>query len=195
MSKTARGQRSVDAVLDAALEQVSREGLDSLTIGQLATASGMSKAGLFAHFGSRENLQLATIERARTRFVNLVIVPSLGASGPRVRLLKMIDNWIRYLTNLDDAGGCPLGLSQIEFARRQGPVSTRLAEVQRELDALLLSMVVAAVEAGEISKNVNPVDVIFQIEAIMSHALFRGQLLSEPDVYTRAKTLIVSLIA
>ncbi len=193
-NKTPRGKRSVDTVLDAALEQVSREGLDSITIGQLAVASGMSKAGLFAHFGSRENLQLATIERARTRFIDVVIAPSLVGGGPRTQLLKIVDNWIAYLGKLSEVGGCPLGLAQIEFARREGPINTRLAEVQRELDAFLSSIVTAAVEAKEIAPQVNAVDVVFQLEAIMAHALFRRQLLHDEDVYARAKELFTALI-
>src|SRR5215211_7496878 len=101
-----RGNATRESILQAAADLASVEGLEGLTIGRLATALNMSKSGLFAHFGSKEELQLATIDAARRRFVDHVVRPSRHLPRGRARLEALIDDWFAYFRSEVFAGGC-----------------------------------------------------------------------------------------
>ncbi len=129
MSATAerisKGEQTRAAILERAVDLASAEGLDGLTIGRLATELGLSKSGLFAHFGSKQELQLATVEAAARRFATAVIEPALSAPDgmPRLRALGE-----RYLDHLDlYAGGCFWAATSAEFDDRPGPVRDAIA--------------------------------------------------------------------
>lgn len=136
-----KGVRTRAAILDRAVDVASAEGLEGLTIGRLAAELGMSKSGLFAHFGSKQELQLATIEAAAARFGAAVIQPSLDAEEgvPRLRAMATA-----YLVNLEGdlyAGGCFWGATSVEYDDRPGPVrdaiaaalGTWLGEIERQV--------------------------------------------------------------
>ena len=113
-----RGNRTRESILQAAADLASVEGLEGLTIGRLATALEMSKSGLFAHFGSKEELQLATIDAARRRFVEHVVKPSRSLPRGRARLEAMTGDWLAYFRNEQFAGGCFFHTVKAEFDSR-----------------------------------------------------------------------------
>ncbi len=121
----ARQRARASQILQAAADLASVEGLEGLTIGRLATALGMSKSGLFAHFGSKEELQLATIDAARRRFVDHVVRPSRGLPRGRARLEAMLDDWLAYYR--DEAFPRRLLLPQRQGRVRQPPGHRRCA--------------------------------------------------------------------
>ena len=122
---TQKGSETRASILDRAVDLASVEGLEGLTIGRLATELRMSKSGLFAHFGSKQELQLATVEAAAQRFRDSVIVPSLDAPEGAPRLRAMGN---RYLERLGDySGGCFWAATSVEYDDRPGPVRDAIA--------------------------------------------------------------------
>jgi AcrR family transcriptional regulator len=126
-ARKARGDRTRQAILEAAVDIASAEGLEGLTIGRLASELSMSKSGLFAHFGSKEELQLATVEAARDIFIREVIRPSFTAAKGLTRLWKLCDVWLAYVRGEVFRGGCFFAAAAAEFDGRPGPVRDRLS--------------------------------------------------------------------
>jgi AcrR family transcriptional regulator len=116
------------AILDCAVDLASSEGLEGLTIGRLANELGMSKSGLFRHFGSKEELQLATVAEASQRFIDAVIMPALGEEDGAPRLRALCDGYISHLEHQVFSGGCFWGATQHEFDDRPGPVRDAIGE-------------------------------------------------------------------
>jgi AcrR family transcriptional regulator len=138
-----KGAQTRAAILERAVDLASVEGLEGLTIGRLAAELGMSKSGLFAHFGSKQELQLATVEAAASRFRTAVIEPALSAPDGAPRLRAMGE---RYLDYLDDySGGCFWGSTSAEYDDRPGPVRDAIAAA---LDAWMAELVRQARIAG-----------------------------------------------
>jgi AcrR family transcriptional regulator len=115
-------RRTRDAILEKAVDLASAEGLDGLTIGRLAAEMGMSKSGLFRHFGSKEELQLATIDAAARRFISEVVEPALEEEEGAPRLRALCDGYIGHLEGQVFSGGCFWAATSIEFDARPGPV-------------------------------------------------------------------------
>src|SRR5689334_2680839 len=120
-----KGEQTRAAILERAVDLASAEGLDGLTIGRLATELGMSKSGLFAHFGSKQELQLATVEAAARRFATTVIEPALSAPDGAPRLRALGENYLEHLDLY--TGGCFWAATSIEFDDRPGPVRDAIA--------------------------------------------------------------------
>lgn len=113
------------------------EGLDGLSIGRLAAEIGMSKSGLYAHFGSKEQLQLATVDEARKIFIRAIVVPALAKPTARARLEALCEGFLAYIEEKVFPGGCFFAAAAAELGARPGPVRQRVAEVQREWMELL----------------------------------------------------------
>jgi AcrR family transcriptional regulator len=142
-AQESKGAQTRAAILDRAVDLASAEGLEGLTIGRLAAELRMSKSGLFAHFGSKQDLQLATVAAAAERFRVAVIEPSLSAPDGAPRLRAMGE---RYLEHLDIyAGGCFWGATSAEYDDRPGPVRDAIAAM---LDAWMAELVRHARIAG-----------------------------------------------
>src|SRR4051812_1048654 len=121
-----KGERTRRAILETASALASQHGLDSLSMGGLADATGMSKSGLFAHFGSKEELQLATVEYAADVFTREVIDPARAAPRGVARLWALCDGFLSYLEREVFPGGCFFGATSSEFKNRPGPVRDRI---------------------------------------------------------------------
>jgi AcrR family transcriptional regulator len=130
--RKAQGDRTRRAILESAVHIASAEGLEGLTIGRLATELSMSKSGLFAHFGSKEELQIATVEAARAIFIHEVIKPAFDAAEGLPRLWKLCDIWLSYVQKGVFRGGCFFAAVAAEFDSRPGPVRDRIAEIMKE---------------------------------------------------------------
>src|SRR5215210_5002290 len=149
-ARRAHGERTRQAILEAAMHIASEEGLEGLTIGRLAAELSMSKSGLFAHFGSKEELQLATVEAAREVFVREVIRPAFEAPKGLARLWRLCDVWLGYVRREVFRGGCFFAAAAAEFDGRPGPVRDRVAAIMREWLAVLGRSVSEAQAAGQL---------------------------------------------
>ena len=123
------GARSRETILRSAASLATIEGLDGMTIGSLATHIGISKSGLYAHFGSKEELQLATVETAFRIFSAEVIDPTLAVPDPLEQLLALIDTFLDHLERRVFPGGCFFAATWVEFGTKPGPVKDRVLEI------------------------------------------------------------------
>jgi AcrR family transcriptional regulator len=182
-----KGERTRQAILDTAAGIASEHGLESLSIGGLAAATGMSKSGLFAHFGSKEELQLATIDAARRRFVDHVIRPSRGLPRGRARLEAMLDDLLGYYRAETFPGGCFFHNVKAEFdSRPDTAVRAVMAEEVRQFMAFLEREVRKTQDAGELDPSLDPAQIAFELDALGSAANAHFQILRDPAVFDRA---------
>jgi AcrR family transcriptional regulator len=187
----ARGGRTRQNILEVAVDIASAEGLEGLTIGRLATQLAMSKSGLFAHFGSKEDLQLATIDTARARFITEVIRPAFEAEVGLPRLWKLCDNWLGHVQGRDArsgaSGGCFFAAAASEFDSRPGQVRDRIAEIMTEWLGLLRKSIVESQEAGQMIKDVDPLQLAFEFNSFELGANWAFQLYGDKQAFARAR--------
>jgi AcrR family transcriptional regulator len=161
------GERSRAAILDEAARLATVDGMGGLSIARLADAVGMSKSGLFAHFGSKEELQLATVERADSIFTTLVIQPGSGATSALERLRALAEGYLRYVAADTFPGGCFFASALIEMSMQPGPVRDRLVDFLGGWLERLASTVGAAQVEGTIDPAEDPAQLAFDIEAAL----------------------------
>ncbi|NMO56348.1 TetR/AcrR family transcriptional regulator [Actinoplanes sp. TBRC 11911] len=164
------GVRSRRAILDAAARLATVEGLAGLSIARLADKAGISKSGLFAHFGSKEELQLATIDAAREIYQREIFDPALDEPDPLARLKALCERFLAMVGGDLFPGGCFFSSVNAEFDTRPGPVLDRLIELDDEWVALLAGQVEAARAAGQLSPTVDPEQVAFDLNAFLHAA-------------------------
>lgn len=189
------GERTFRQILAAAVEIASVEGLEGLTIGRLADELKMSKSGLFAHFGSKEKLQLATIDAAREIFIEEVLRPALSQPRGVARLEALCRRWISYSERKVFRGGCFFAAAAAEFDSRPGPIRDRIALEMHEWIRTLETAVRKAMEAGDLDAKTDPAQLAFEIHALMTSANFTSQLFGQKRSYQRAKVALQRLIA
>lgn len=184
--RRARGIRSRSAVLERAVQLASREGLVGLTIGRLATELGVSKSTVFALFGSKEELQLATLDAARTMLIGLVIEPALPARDGLERLRALGDAWCDYLASDAFSGGCFLCAASAEMDGRPGPVRDAVRAVMDEWLAFLVADTRSAIANGELT-DVDPDAFAFRLNALGMAANWHRQLFDDPSGIAHAR--------
>ena len=180
-----RGDRTRREVLRVAVDIASVEGLDGLSIGRLATELGLSKSGLIGHFGSKEELQLATIRAARAIFARSVIEPALEQPPGLAQVRALIDAWLTYSSDRRFPGGCFFARASHEYAARPGAVRDALAVVDQEWLGLLEESVRAAQAVGEIAPDADAAQLPYELDAYLDFANLRS-LLGRPGVYEQA---------
>jgi AcrR family transcriptional regulator len=188
--RKAQGERTRKAILEAAVHIASAEGLEGLTIGRLALELSMSKSGLFAHFGSKEDLQVATVEAARAIFINEVIKPAFETAQGLHRLWKLCDIWLSYVQKGVFRGGCFFAAAAAEFDSRPGPVRDRIAEIMKEWLATLRNTIVEAQNAGQLAKEIDPMQLAFEFNSLELGANWAFQLHGDLRAFTRAREAI-----
>ena len=189
--RRARGRRTRDSILEVAVDLASVEGLDGLTIGRLATALGMSKSGLFAHFGSKEELQLATIEAASHIYLREVIAPAREAEPGLPRLVALMNHWLDYLQREVFKGGCFFDAARNEYdSRPPGPVRDAIWDDFRIWKTLVANRVRSAQAAGHLDPEADPEQVAFELDALGGAANVRFQLDRDPQAFDRARRAI-----
>ena len=161
------GERSRAAILREAARLATVEGLDGLSLARLADAVGMSKSGLFAHFGSKEELQLATVDAARTIFEHLVIEPAAATAPGLTRLQAYIDGFLDHVEEGVFPGGCFFVSAVSELDTHPGPVRDGAMAFSRRWLALLAAEVAAGQEAGELDPGADPAQIAFELNAFM----------------------------
>jgi AcrR family transcriptional regulator len=176
-----------EPILDRAIDLASSEGLEGLTIGRLARELEMSKSGLFGHFGSKEELQLATIEGAARRFVREVVEPALPEPEGAPRLRALCDRYVAYLERRVFPGGCFWGAVTAEFDGRPGPVRDRIRDA---MGAWLGELE----RQAEIAGVADPAQLAFQVHALVQGANSSFELFGDRTVFRRARDAIESLL-
>jgi AcrR family transcriptional regulator len=190
-ARRAHGERTRRSILEAAVDLASAEGLEGLTIGRLAAETGMSKSGLFAHFGSKEGLQLATIEAAREIFIREVVRPAFAAGEGLARLWKLCDIWLLYVRGGVFRGGCFFAAAAAEFDSRPGPVRDRIAAIMKEWLSTLKRAVVEAQAVGQLGRDVDPTQLAFEFNALEMGANWAFQLYGDKQAFARARDAIL----
>ncbi|HYL61841.1 MAG TPA: TetR/AcrR family transcriptional regulator [Candidatus Methylomirabilis sp.] len=187
----ARGLRTREAILARAVDIASVQGLEGLTVGSLAEALKMSKSGLFAHFGSKEELQLATIETARQIFIEKVTRPAIAARKGMPRLWGLLEYWLNLVEKNTFSGGCFFSAASFEFDSRRGPVRDRIAAIMHEWIGVITRAVYEAQKAGHLEPKVDPTRLAFEIHAVAMGAHWAYQLLDDKHAYSRARTTVL----
>ena len=190
-ARKAKGDRSRQTILEVAVHLASVEGLDGLTIGRLAAETGMSKSGLFAHFGSKEDLQLATVDAARSIFIEKVIRPAFEAKKGLPRLRRLCEIWFDYAQNHVFRGGCFFAAASAEFDSRPGRIRDRIAEIMKEWLEVLKWAIVDAQEAGQINLKVDAIQLAFEINALEIGANWALQLFGDKQAFPHARAAVL----
>jgi AcrR family transcriptional regulator len=183
--RIARGDRTRAAVLDRAVARATEDGLDGLSLAQLATDLGVSKSGLFAHWRSKEELQLATIDRAAEQFREHVTRPALKAPRGVRRLWSLHDHRIAFYESQVLPGGCFFAKVQFEFSARPGVVRDRLAEIFELWTEFVDGLAREAVDSGELSARTDTQQLAYEIESFALTAVMKSRLLLSPEVAYR----------
>ena len=185
-----KGERTRSAILEVAAALATEEGLEPLSIGRLAEATGMSKSGLFAHFGSKEELQLATVDHAASLFVAEVIDPARPAPKGLARVWALCDHMIDYSERQVFPGGCFFAAASFEFNNRPGPVRDRIEEMIRSWLSYLEHAVEQAQDAGELDPGLSAREIAFQLDAFAQAANAQYQLFRDDRVFAEARRAI-----
>ena len=186
--RRARGTRSRRAVLERSVQLASRDGLEGLTIGALAADLGVHKSSVHALFGSKEELQLATLDAARTILIEHVVAPALPEEPGLPRLRALGDAWCAYLGAEVFLGGCFLCAASAEMDGRPGPLRDAVEAVMREWIEVLRTNVEAALAAGELRADVDPAAMAFRLNALGMAANWQRQLLEEQQGIEHARS-------
>jgi AcrR family transcriptional regulator len=189
--RQARGLRTREAILARAVDIASVQGLEGLTVGSLAEQLRMSKSGLFAHFGSKEDLQLATIEKARQIFIEQVTRPAIAARKGMPRLWKIIDLWLALVERNVFKGGCFFSAASFEFDSRRGVVRDRIAAIMQEWIGVITRAVYEAQNASHVDPKVDPTRLALEVHALALGAHWAYQLLDDRQAYSRARTIVL----
>ena len=190
MRQRPKGERTRSAILVEAARLATVGGLDGLTIGGLASAIGMSKSGLYAHFESKEHLQLATVASARETFVAEVFVPAMDAAQGVARLHAVCEAFLSHIERRVFPGGCFFAVAAADVGTRPGPVRDAVAAQQRDWIDLLRSLAVKAVEGGELDRRVDPAQLAFELDAVLVSASTTFVLQGDATVFERARKAV-----
>lgn len=192
--RIAKGVRTRESILRVAVNLASVEGLEGLTIGRLADELNMSKSGLFAHFGSKEELQLATVEMAREIFVEHVIRPALTRPPGMPRLWALCQNWLEHVEARVFEGGCFFTAASFEFDSRPGTVRERIVQAMKTWLLTLSRAVEEAQKAGHLQQSVRPHQFAFEIYSLAIGAHWGHQLLGDKKALTNVRSTILGRI-
>lgn len=189
---TAKGKETRATILATAVDIASVEGLEGLTIGRLAHALHLSKSGLFGHFGSKEDLQLATIRTARRIFSKEVVLPAAQAEAGLARLWALCDAWLSYMEGGVFQGGCFFIAAAAEFDGRPGPVRDAIAASMQEWLTYLEEAIHQTQALGEITTSVSASQIAFELHAFYLNANWAMQLLHNRQSANQARIAILS---
>jgi AcrR family transcriptional regulator len=191
---SAKGEQTRTAILEAALQIAARHGLEAITIGQLAEQRQMSKSGVFAHFGSREELQIAVLAAHESRFVAAVLRPALSYPRGLARLQAIFEAWVER-TVTEAALGCIFISGAAEYDDRPGPVRDALVRLvqgwQRELERAIAQ----ALEAGQLAAQTDIAQWAFELYGIILALHHEARLLRTPGAADRARRAFARLLA
>lgn len=190
-----KGQETRAAIVESALRLSSQTGLQALTIGKLAERTGLSKSGLFAHFGSKEDLQLAVVQAGRQVFAETVFLPALKEPAGLPRLRAMVRNFINWPTRAKLPGGCVMVAAAYEFDDQPGALKDLVAQSLRELRKTIARAVRQSVEQGHLHADTDADQLAFEIFGVYVAAQLDARLFNDPHAWQRAEDAFESLIS
>ncbi|MDB4974104.1 MAG: transcriptional regulator, TetR family [Myxococcaceae bacterium] len=182
-----RGLETRQRILARAVDSASTIGLEGLSIGDLASELGMSKAGVFAHFGSKEELQLATMNAAREIFVLKNAARVFSAPAGIARVWTLCQSLLDYLSAGTFSGGCFFAAASSEYDDRPGPVRDRLVEIMREWLSILIGIIGEAQGVRDLHEEVEPEQLAFELHALQAGANWASRLLDDKRAIGRAR--------
>ena len=188
-----KGAETRAAILDVAINIASAKGFAGLTIGTLAEATDMSKSGLFAHFKSKEQLELQTLERARERFVDVVVRPSLSAPRGEKRVRALLENWLRWA---DDAlsGGCLFIGAASELDDQPGPLRDSLVRNEQDWLDVIANVAATAVAEGDFAADTDVEQFAYDVHGVTLAYHHHSRLMRDPRAVERTETALESLL-
>ena len=189
-----KGSATRERILDQAFRLASRDGLNGLTIGTLSAELGLSKSGLFAHFGSKDELQLQVLQDAIERFREAVVRPAFAAPRGEPRLRVLFERWLAW-TGDQQRAGCLLIAASVELDDRPGPQRDLLAESHRRRRELLAKAVRLGVEAGHFRPDLDAEQVAFEIDGVILGFHQAHRLLCDPRAAGHARAAFERLLA
>ena len=187
MGKQSHGERRRREILETAVDLGSSGGLGSLTIGRLAAGAGMSRSGLFAHFGSKQDLQLETVAAAQADFEREVRAKARDAEPGLERLHALFDAWLEYVAHIEFRGGCFFARTTSEFGSRDGAVHDLLAELALRWIRELLVEARTAKRLGELPEDIDPEQIVFRLHAFLQEANWARELFGDKAAFERAR--------
>lgn len=189
-----KGADTRERILEQAVRLASRDGLEGLTIGTLSSELGLSKSGLFAHFGSKDELQLQVLQAAVERFEETVIRPALKAPRGEPRIRALLENWLVWADGMAMPGGCPIIAAAVEFDDRPGPLRDFLLVAQRRHFDFMTKAARLAVEAGHFRADLDTEQLAFEINGIVLGYHHAHRMLHDPKASERARAAFERLL-
>jgi AcrR family transcriptional regulator len=182
-----KGQQTRATILEAALGLASSVGLEGLSIGALAEVTGMSKSGVFAHFGSREELQISVIREYHNKFEEEVFFPAIREARGLPRLAALFENWIKRVSVEIDSG-CIYISGAVELDDRPGPVRDALAGMVKAWHQALERAIRLAIDAGDLLPDTDPAQMLFEVHGLILALHHDARFLRNPGAVERART-------
>ncbi|MEO6067752.1 MAG: TetR/AcrR family transcriptional regulator [Gemmatimonadales bacterium] len=189
-----KGVATRDRIVDQALKDASLLGLEGLSLGQLAEEVGMSKSGLFAHFGSKEELQKQVLGAAADKFGEIVVKPALQAPRGLPRVRMMFEGWLKWERDLSVPGGCVFTHAAVELDDKPGPVRDALATWQRAWRDTLAKGASIAVQEGHFRNDLDTQQFAFRMFGIIFAYYHTKRLLEDPHAESQARSAFDSLV-
>jgi AcrR family transcriptional regulator len=193
--RTHQAARTLRQILRAAMDIASAEGLEGLSIGRLAAEMKMSKTGVFSHFGSKRELQLATIEAAKQVFLERIVQPALTEPRGTLRLAAMLYKWLEYVEKIVFRGGCFFAAASAEFDSRPGAVRNQIALHTKAWLVGLEDEIRFAISNGQFRSSVDAAQLAFELHAYVQEANWAFKLFNDKSAFERARRAIAQRIA
>ncbi len=190
-----KGERTRTLILDDSLALAAEVGLEGLSIGALAGRLGMSKSGLFAHFGSKEDLQLATLRHGQERLEAAVFRPAFAVARGLPRLRALFEHWLAWIARAQRPGGCVILAASVEYDDKPGTVREALVAGRRELRGAIAKAVRLAIEEGHLAPDTDPWQLVFEVLGIVLAVHHDRGLLDDPRALDRARRAFERLVA
>jgi AcrR family transcriptional regulator len=190
-----KGEETRERIVDRAWRMAGRDGLSGLSIGKLASELGLSKSGLFAHFGSKEELEVEVLKAAADRFTEQVMRPALQAPRGVARLRKMFKNWLSWVNDPSQPGGCLFLAAGAELDDSPGPQRDFLVAAQSRLRATLAKAARLAVEAGELRPDLDCDQFAFEMQGVVMAYHHSRRLLRDPKAEQHVKAAFERLLS
>lgn len=187
-----KGEDTKTAILEAGVDLASRLGLESVTIGALAKATNLSKSGLFAHFQSKENLQIEILRYAGGLFAEVVVVPALKTAAGIKRIEALVNNWQQWEADL--TGGCIFVAATSDLKNRPGKVREYLIEQQKEWIDTLRRIAESAIRVGDFREDIDLDQFSFELYSLLLGFHLYDKLLNYEDIEQRQQTALKQLI-
>ncbi|MFC3675260.1 TetR/AcrR family transcriptional regulator [Ferrovibrio xuzhouensis] len=190
-----KGQQTRSTILSEAMRAASVEGFQGISIGMLAERLGMSKSGLFAHFGSKEELEKAVLDETAKRFMDAIWAPVMREPRGQPRIEALFRRWLDWTqNNADLPGGCLFVALAAEIDDKAGPVRDQLADLQRQWQAMLARSAQIAIQEGHFRADLDPKQFAFEMQAIVLGLNFYRRLLQDPAAIRRVEDAFAGLL-